>query len=1801
MSKNLKISNAHENNLKGISLEIPHNELVVITGLSGSGKSSLAFDTIHAEGQRRYLETFSSYIRQFFDQIKKPDADLIQNIRPSIAIEQKTRIKSSRSTVGSVSGINDYLKIIWNYFSVPVCPSCESTIQTYSPKKAAQFIFELIEKERSSIFVLCAKVGIKKEDKRKDVSLKSQLEKFKTLGLTRIFDFSTGQIVELDSLKQSQIKKSEHLFFAIERIKYGSHQLEALIRIIDKAYSISPSTCSLVQFGELQAGSLKPYLKIINCPDQPNIRNTSRKLYEFSNLPQCEFANTNLSSKRPSLFNYNHPYGACENCKGFGSVLVVDQDKCIPVKSLSIKERAIACWAGDGASRQFKNLVKFCDKRNISTKKPWASLNESDRDLIFNHNTSDFRGIAPWFKRLERKIYKTHVRVFISRYRKEIACPSCQGKRYNRSALSYKIGERDISVISGMPMSEFYEWLSSLHNLNPNLPHQINEVFKEALGRVRYLLEVGLPYLTLSRQSNTLSGGETQRVNLATAIGSNLISTQFVLDEPTVGLHSRDTAKLLKAIKELKSRGNSLLIVEHDLDVIDEADHIIEIGPHAGNLGGEVAYNGPRNTWAGLNPVLIAPPTPISISSLVKQNFLSIKNATARNLKNITVNIPLNQLVTLSGVSGSGKSTLLNEVISKEYLNFKNSLKSIHAESITGYDHIDKVILVDQAPISKTPRGNIATYSGIWDEVRKTLSQTEEAKLRRLTKSSFSFNVDAGRCKACRGAGFIKEDMQFLSDVYIPCDSCLGKRFEQIVLEVNYKGKNIADILSMSVDEAAIFFENSKSISSAVRNLLALGLGYLRLGHSLSELSGGEAQRLKLVSYLENRSEAPCLFLFDEPTTGLHINDIAKLVSLLRSLVDYGHSVITIEHNLTFINASDWIIDMGPEGGEGGGRILFEGTADSLSRSPDISYTAKFLSQYRSANSSSKVIKLRADDQKIKPFKSELIIKGAREHNLKDVNLNVPLNKFVVFTGVSGSGKSSIAKDIIYAEGQRSYLDCLSPYARQFIKELKRPEIDSISGVPPTICVYQHTYQPGRHSTVGTMSEIYSFLRLLYAKIGIQHCPDHPDKIISAQSPHEIASIICQYNSDNVKILSPIIKAKKGFHKNIFERALELEFSQVRVDRKIGSTSKYIEGLDRNKPHTIEYIIANFKPNTANLDLVEEAIIQALSLGSGSIIALTSKGEEVFSTSRSCPICNRGFLKPDPEDLSFSSKRGRCQECAGIGEIKNIPCKKCQGSRLSELGRNLQIAEQTIYDLSKLDLHSLKTFLSQIKLNKNEKLLSDLLISEVLQRIDLLIDFGLSYLPLHRHCTTLSGGELQRLRLAAALGSSLSGVLYILDEPSAGLHPLDNRYVLDKLNELKATDNSIIVIEHDSDTILSADYVIDVGPGGGQNGGNIVYEGVIEDFINCKDSVTAQELKKATVANSNNLKIINKSPKNKGFLTIKGSRHNIKDISINLPLGSLIGVIGVSGSGKSTLIEKMLGETIQAGDKNQSVWESKGIQITSSSVISNLYVVNQKPLGKNSRSVPASYLKVWDEIRKVFAMTPEAKARGWKESYFSFNSGKGRCPECKGMGEIVLEMNFLPSAKVPCDRCRGSRFSEEACTALYANFTISDVLKMTLEEAKGVFTNHKKIHQILSTAVELGIGYISLGQSTTTLSGGEAQRLKLTIELSKSKRENSIYILDEPTSGLHMSDVARLVNALQTLVELGHTVIVIEHDIQVIQNCHHIIELGPGPGDGGGKVIFEGRFSSLLDSNTPWSSVLKEKSDLSKHQNKYSS
>ena len=1190
---------------------------------------------------------------------------------------------------------------------------------------------------------------------------------------------------------------------------------------------------------------------------------------------------------------------------------------------------------------------------------------------------------------------------------------------------------------------------------------------------------------------------------------------------------------------------------------------------------------------------------------------------------------------------------------------------------LTGLEHIDGIVLVDQAPIGKTTRSNPASYVGAFDEIRKLFATEPSARERGYTAGTFSFNSGEGRCPTCGGNGFEHVEMQFLSDVYIRCPDCNGTRYRADVLDVKLvppqrewaTGLSIADVLDLTVDEAVEVFSFSKKVLRRLEPLRDVGLGYVKLGQPVPSLSGGEAQRLKLAGHLADakrgaprRSSAggakagttppggaqpggagrpeSLLFLFDEPTTGLHFRDIEVLMTAFRRLVDAGHSVVVIEHNLDVISGSDWLIDLGPEGGEAGGLVVAEGTPASLVREGS-GHTAAALRRYtggedaafvdvdgsgggvgpggtgdsHAAEASPPYMQarreaLRRADSVRRATKGgaatqgsqadtggrEITIRGAREHNLRGIDLTLPRDELVVVTGVSGSGKSTVAFDILFSEGQRRYLESLNAYARQFVQPSSRPDVEAVTGVPPTVAIEQRTTRGAHKSTVATVTEVYHFLRLLFVKLGTQYCPDCNVPIEPQTVDSVMATLLSTAADRRVMILAPLVTARKGYYNDLAAWASGKGYTHLRVDGELLETASWPR-LDRFREHTIEAPVGEAHVSPASSGALHELLERAAALGKGVIHVLDedSKTETVYSTERSCPVCGRGFEELDPRLFSFNSRHGWCAHCKGTGRAgmagnedeetdpiapeERGPCPVCGGTRLRPEASNVFLHGHGIADITGLSVDAARERLGSLAFKGREAAIARDVVAEADTRLAFLQRVGLGYLPLDRSAPTLSGGEAQRIRLAAQLGSNLRGVVYVLDEPTIGLHPRDNNMLLDTLHELKAKGNSIVIVEHDDDTIRRADHIVDLGPGGGVDGGELVAQGGLEDILDSENSVTGRYLRSPVAHPSFPRRPVSEKTRT---LTVRGADlHNLRRIDVSIPLGRLVTVTGVSGSGKSTLVRDIIHRNLKSrvGSHNRSARWLGCERIEGFDGLEYVREVDQTPIGKTPRSCPATYVGFWDEVRRLFAALPESKMRGYGASRFSFNTPDGRCEECGGQGLKRIEMSFLPDVSVLCDRCGGKRFTEDTLEVEYRGRSIADVLEMSVAEAVAFFEAHPRIHRGLEMLRDVGLGYLRLGQQSPTLSGGEAQRIKLVTELAKAKGRSgagALYVLDEPTIGLHMADVERLVSVLHRLVTAGNTVIVIEHNLDVIAESDWIIDLGPEGGDDGGTVVARG-------------------------------
>ncbi len=1666
----IRVRGARQNNLKGLDLDLPLNEFIVVTGVSGSGKSSFAFDTVYSEGQRRYVETFSPYARQFLDRMDKPRVDSIEGIPPAIAIDQTNPVRTSRSTVGTMTEINDHLKLLFARAAGLYCRRCGQRVRKDEPEA----IFRKLGRTfcgRGSRTAITFTVPIPEN------FTADEIERYLAAqGYTRIHARDAGRFEVVQ-----------------DRVRLGETNRSRIIEALELA---------------LERGRGRVTVRELEHEE---------RVFRFSSLLHCAPCDIHYTEPTPNNFSFNSPLGACAQCRGFGRTMGIDPRLVVPDEGKTLAQGAIRPLQSKSYLGRHRKLLERAAAVGVPVDIPWRDLTPEQREWVWRGERPRRRGawygLDRFFAWLERRSYRMHIRVLLSRYRSYDRCRSCGGSRLKPDALLWRLGTvQDAADAMDLSRRFSYPGLEVSREAFGELPglcfHDVMQLpvsaalrffervrlpgamddagrllLDEIRGRLRFLCEVGLGYLTLDRQSRTLSGGEVQRINLTTALGASLVNALFVLDEPSIGLHARDMSRVIGVLRHLREAGNTLIVVEHDPQVMIAADRILDLGPGPGAAGGEVVFFGRpddlRHTGNSLTARYLRGERRLSRTLLPVEadgRTLDVLGASQHNLRHIDVRIPLGRLVGVTGVSGSGKSTLVVDVLHHALARLKGagSAPAGTHDGIRGHEYIAHVVAVDQAPIGRTTRSNAASFVGSLDAMRKRLAAQPLARERGYAPGAFSFNSGNGRCADCSGKGFEHVEMQFLSDVYLRCGACGGRRFREEVLEVklpghNGSGKSMADILEMTVAQAVEFFADDAAVLRGLRPLQAVGLDYLALGQPVPTLSGGEAQRLKLAGHLaraRRRTHEPTLFIFDEPTTGLHFADVDKLLGAFDELIRQGHSVVVIEHNLDLIRCCDWIVDLGPEGGDEGGCVVAAGPPQQLEGCPG-SHTGQALAALSGDSGASPdargadrpepmipgvrdAMDLSRPHGKAGTSTSRLRVSGvrdapgglttpggrtdgavevvrAREHNLKNIDIRLPRNRFTVITGVSGSGKSTVAFDILFAEGQRRYLESLNAYARQFVQPAGRADVDAVFGIPPTVAIEQRTSRGGRKSTVATLTEIHHFLRLLFVKLGVQHCPDCRVPI-DAQSPAAIlGQLLSRYRGRRVELLSPMVVARKGYYTDLAKWAAGKGFDYLRVDGERLPTASWPR-LDRFREHDIELPAGEITVVPEAERALAALLSRALDFGAGRVVVLDAgratvldadrlhapeKPEKpdnpngpngadepdepdvpvepvLFSVRRACPRCSRSFPELDPRMFSFNSRHGWCGRCRGAGveleeddrrkgteedaksELADLEgdrggrgpagilrngdgriCTACGGARLCPQSLAVSFKDRNIAEFSNLPVSRALAVFDGLALEGREARIAADALEELKGRLELLAFLGLDYLALDRAAPTLSGGEVQRIRLAAQLGSNLRGVCYILDEPTIGLHPRDNGLLLETLERLRAKGNTVVVVEHDEATIRRAEHLIDLGPGAGVGGGEVVAAGNLGEVLRSPRSMTGKMLANPLPHTLSRSAVDGDTE----WLNVAGARrHNLKAVDLKLPLGALTCVTGVSGSGKSTLVREVLFDNVRAllGRREGALRGCDALEGWES--LRRALEVDQTPIGKTPRSCPATYI-----------------------------------------------------------------------------------------------------------------------------------------------------------------------------------------------------------------------------------------------------
>jgi len=1717
--KKILLKNVRVHNLKNVTLSLPINQLIVFTGVSGSGKSSLAFDTIYLEGQRRYIESLSTFARRQLGEMAKPEADLIAGLSPTIAIEQKTAGKNPRSTVGTMTGIYDYMRVLFARMATPYCPISNTPLAAQSTHAIIEKILALPEGSKIYLFSPYCR-GKKGEFKEEFADLMRK-------GFTRLR--LDGELIDLSEEIFVDGKVSHDIDLVIDRLSIQKEEKSRLTEAVTHALEEGKGVFSV-----------------------KNVETKEEVLYSTHGF--SKESGISYEPLEPHDFSFNHPQGMCPSCQGLGEV--------------------------EGKT-----------------------------------------------------------------------CPSCKGARIKPYPAAARLKDATISSLTALPLQKcltFFEnlTLSSLEKIIAE------ELLKEIRERLLFLHNVGLHYLTLERTAPTLSGGEAQRVRLASQIGSGLVGATYVLDEPSIGLHPRDNHKLIGTLKQLRDKGNTVIVVEHDEEMIASADTIVDMGPLAGDRGGEVLIHGTleevMKEERSLTGAYLSGKKTIEIPKKRRPgNGLEVRleDATHHNLKNVSVALPLGKLIAVTGVSGSGKSSLFSDVLYPALANLVNgsSLPVGAYKNIAGTEHLRKVIAIDQSPLGRTPRSNPATYTKLFGEIRDLFSQLPESSAFGFKAGRFSFNVKEGSCPHCTGIGMVLVDMDFREDAWVECSFCKGKRFDEKTLSILYRGKNIADILSMRIEEALTFFSTIPSIHAKLALLQEVGLGYLRLGQPSPTLSGGEAQRIKLAKEL-SRPSGGCFYLLDEPTTGLHVHDLHQLLHVLQRLVDRGNTVLVIEHNMDLVKVADWVIDLGPEGGDEGGKIIGVGTPEKIAKLSTPTGAALkralFFTPFSSISSPPSSIE----------EEEGIFVEGAAQNNLKNISALVPREKIVLCTGPSGSGKTSFAFETLYAEGQRRYTETLSPYARQFIKQMSKPKVDRIEGILPSIAIEQKSHAGNPRSTIGTMTEVYDFLRLLYAHLGTAYCPESGEEITTISQDFVANTLLALPEGTRLYILSPLKKKPQETFETFQNALLSQGFLRIRLNNAYFALDEPIP-FDPHKKNTLYLVIDRLiiKEDAHQVrPRLLEAIEKATEFSQGTLVAATEEKDLFFNLTFAAARTGISYPPLTPHTFSFNTEKGMCHDCQGLGfqygvdissslelqylspyqlmtlfwkscaskkalaflsttlgidihtplaeltpeerhlflwgaqeetpfawrgihptlalllktsvyEIKEVlkpllkenPCSSCSGTRLNPLARHVKVSGKTLGELCALPLEEAHAFLLMLPIPKNKAFLEDTK-EELTKRLRFLTDIGLGYLSLDRSAPSLSGGETQRIRLARQLGSQLSGCLYVLDEPTIGLHPHNSHLLHRALRQLCALGNTLLLVEHDPMTITLADYLFDFGQGAGKEGGKIIAQGTLAEIKKNPASLTG-----AYLSGKKKIPYPAKRRTSTSSFTIKdASLHNLKKITVHFPLSAFSCITGVSGSGKSSLLQEILTAPHLPFEKT--------------------IFLSQNPLGHTSRADISTYVDLLTPLRFFFSSLPQAKAKGLRPKHFSFNHRKGMCPTCRGLGYKIIELQFLPPARVVCEGCKGYRLHPLSLQVYYKEKHLGNVLRMSVKEAKEWLLPIPKVARLLDTLISVGLGYVSLDQEIATLSGGEAQRLRLTRELARRSHGKTLYLFDEPTVGLHSEDLLKLLPIFHALVDKGNTLVVIEHNLDLIMNADYIVDLGPGAGKEGGNIVAQGSPEKLI-------------------------
>ncbi len=1577
---------ARTNNLKEINVRIPHNKFVVVTGVSGSGKSSLIFDILAKEGQRRYFETLPSFSRQFIGKLNQPDVDSITGLSPVIAIGQKTVGMHARSTVGTVSDIYDLLRLLF----------------------------------------------ARKGETTRKIKLSRSLFSFNTEVGRCPSCVGIGREEEID--------------------------LEKMIIRPEKT---------------IREGALAPTLP------------TGYIMYSQVTI---------------DVLNQ-----VCE-AEGFNVE--------IPWNELTAEQKNVVLYGSD------KIKVPF-GKHSLESRLKWTGIKAKPRE------EGHYKGMIPIMSDILRRDRNAN----ILKYVKSVTCKECNGERINADARSVAINQKTIFELTRLELNELIQWF-----IKNDWDEISSRITGEIISQISILSDLGLGHLSLDRGAKSLSFSEIQRLRVANQLTSSLSDVLYIFDEPSIGLHEEENRRMIYHLKELVRRGNSVIVVEHDLATIRQADWIVDVGPQAGINGGEILFNGTYVDFSTNQSLLKTSATYKAIhesrekiqssKKIIQGESIELIGCTKNNLKNIDVSFQIGKLNVVSGKSGSGKTSLVKGTLMELWLRSTPHLFSYCGLSGAEAQLFNKLIYIDQSPIGKTPRSNPATYLGISDHIRDLFAKLPLSKERSYTKSRFSFNTSTslstskgGRCETCQGAGKTQIGMHFLGNVDLLCGECNGQRFNGSTLEVLYKDKSIAEIYEMSVDQAVSFFEDQAKILRGIKTLQSIGLGYLTLGQSSTTLSGGEAQRIKMANQLQKKETGSTLYVITEPSTGLHFQDVKTLLELFNQITEKGNTIVCIEQDEQIIQHSDWHIELGPESGKEGGRIIHQGA-------PRLDKTDVPIIEKKSTFAT-----------------NEIVLNGVETHNLKNIDVRIPKNQITVVTGLSGSGKSSLVYDTLFAEANARFSESLSIYNRSLIHQNNEAVLAESYGLGPCIAIRRKSGSGSNRSTVGTLSGMYDSIRLLYARIGAQNGLNYSAQSFSFNH-HSGACVSCGGLGIQLKCDPDAVIVNREL--SLFEGAIS---TNKAVNYYGDEHGQFMATLQALATHSNWDLTLPWNQLTTK----QQEIILYGGDNTEWEVEWTYKTKSRTGTQQLKAKWLGLCVYLDDEFQRRLTAKNKQPLDAVMHEVK---CTTCQGSRLKKELLKTTFLGLNIHELTQLTITECSTLLQDINFKTfAEEKIAQAILPGVQRKMKPILDLGLGHLSMNRSVKSLSGGETQRITLAGQFSADLFGVTYVLDEPTIGLDTKQVEALVNLLHELVKKGNTVVAVEHDRQFIESSDYIIEMGPNAGNAGGEVVFQGTREELSKYPETLTQQLFANA---------ITIKPPKfeNKQFsFGVKGAvRNNLKNIDVTFNSGQIIAVSGVSGSGKSSLVRDVLFESHQKKRPEgcSSIFGMKQFD--------EVLLIDQKPFTGNSLSTTASFTGILDAIRGEFAKSSKAKELGFKKVDFSYQSKKGKCGACSGHGKQKTSLDFMGDVWTECDTCNGKRYNSEILVCKIGEKSIGDVLEMTVNQAFEFFENDR-LKNDLQLLIDVGVSHLQLGHSGNLLSGGEAQRLKLAKELMSKTRGNTLYLFDEPSTGLHYLDVLKLIKLFNQLVKDGNTVLFIEHNSTLIESANVVINLGLGSGVLGGEIV----------------------------------